>query len=690
MNDDKHYEKLEDQFKSRRINLQDLIDSIDETEDIAHLYPALDSLKSISERYTNFIHVAEGGEKVIESTFDSLAQRKVAFASPKNKSPASQERFLREARLMAYLEHPNIMPVYDIGLKEEIPYFTMELIHGENLAEKRAKGKLTKDDLNEFLVVFQRVCDAVAFAHSKGVAHLDIKPQNIQMGPFGEVLLCDWGLAKSVSDTDDLEIPENLDVSMTADLTVRGVLRGTPGYMSPSLSKGNSGTLEDDVYALGATLYFILSGQCPHYSSDVKEMISNTVINDPQAPSKLFPDFEIPPALEAVALKALSKENGYKTVQELRKEIVNHLRGYATQAEEAGFLTLLKLLYIRHKTLSNTVLVAIIILVSVTLFFINSLQGEKEKELQAKLIAEQAKEEALASSNMYKNELRYNHYLMEGIDESLKKIINEVNRKNLPVDIQKILVKVGRGNLNGEAYEAAAQMLETLAENSQGTARDDAMHDLIFTKIFMHDFSSALNLLQKLSKEELMRADIFQFKSICKRFENKARPGGVLSIPDYRNFVLEVRKHERSRVWFFRHSFNYYLRKCNSDEDILGLYEVALDLYEPAREYRVKLSSADGYKTLSFENASGMKYLHMAQLLNALQIHTLDLRGTGLKNLIFTREMSVKKLNIAGTKIKDLRPLSLSEELETVIVKNLEDINWWKELSQQGIQVKLS
>ena len=690
MNEDNHYEDLEDKFKSRKFILQSFLDSIDDEDDSRHLYPALDSLKNNQQRYSNFRPVAEGGEKVIESAFDSVAQREVAFATPKNKKSAYKERFLKEARLMAFLEHPNIMPVYDIGLKDDLPYFTMELIHGENLAKKRARHKLTPLELDELLVAFVRVCDAVAFAHSKGVAHLDIKPQNIQLGPFGEVLLCDWGLSKVLGSSEADDLPEKLDESMTADLTVRGVLRGTPGYMSPSLSQGKPGRLEDDVYALGATLYFILTGQCPHFSKDTKGIISNTVINDPRSPSKLFPEFDISPALEAVSMKALAKERSYETVQELRLEITNHLRGYATKAEEAGFLTILKLLYKRQKTLCNTVLVSLIMLILITVFFINSLQEEKEKELQARLMAEQAKEEAMSSLNMYKSELRYNRYLMEGIDESLKKIISEVNKKNIPVDIQKILVKVGRGNLNGEAYEAAAQMLETLADNSTGLTKDDAIHDLIFTKIFMHDFKGALRLLNKLSEEELERAEIFQFIPICERYMNKPQPGGVLGIDDFRNLIKEVKKHDRSRIWFFRHAYNCYLRKCNTDKEVLDLYALILDMKEANRKYGVQIKYIDGLKTLYFTDAAEMKSVYMPQILDGLQIHTLDLRGTGVTTLVFTKNISVKEIIIAGTKIENLRPLSFGDGIESIVISEQQKAKWGLQLEKKGLRIKLA
>ena len=689
MADNEHYAKLEDEYKSRRITLQSIIESCDEEEDSANLYPALNSLKSVKNRYSKHRLVAEGGEKRIEAAFDSIAQREVAFARPKDNKPAVFERFLREARLMAFLEHPNIMPVYDIGLVDEVPYFTMELIHGDNLAKNRGKESLARKELDELLVVLIRVCDAMAFAHNKGIVHLDIKPQNIQIGPFGEVLLCDWGLSKVSGKADDFELPEELDNSLTADLTVRGVLRGTPGYMSPSLAEGKQGEFQDDIYALGATLYYILCAQSPHFSKDVKETISKTVLHEVDPPSSLFPHFGIPQALEAVALKALDKERPYKSVVEFRNELTSYLRGYVTKAEDASLFTIFSLLYKRQKVLCNTIMAALVAIIILTVFFISSLQSEKVKEIAARLEAEEAKTEAESSLSKYKNELRYNRYLMDGIDRSLKKIISEVEEKNLPVDIEKILVKVGRGNLNREAYEAAAQMLETLTENSTGRVKDDAIHDLIFTKIFMHDFEGALTLLENLSEDESARAEIGQFKEICAQFKDLEKVNDVLPIKDFRKLVAIVQKHERTREWFFGHAFNYYLRKCYTDAEILDLYDVVLDLKVPQRKYGIQISKNYGKKVLFFTSPFDVKVVYMPQILDGLAIDVLDLRGTSLVSLGFVTKLNIKEVNICETRINDLRPLTNIPGLEKVIVGDLDKVKGLRILKKKGVQIQL-
>ena len=183
MNKDEHYNELENGFQKRDSLLQSLTE--DNTGDDLHLYPAWSSLHKNEARYCKNRFIAAGGEKTIEAVFDHVSQREVALARPKGDTLPEKERFLKEARVTAYLQHPNIMPVYDIGREDSTPYFTMELIRGENLAARRGSKKLSPQELDDLLVVFIRICDALACAHSKNISHLDIKPANIQLGPFG-------------------------------------------------------------------------------------------------------------------------------------------------------------------------------------------------------------------------------------------------------------------------------------------------------------------------------------------------------------------------------------------------------------------------------------------------------------------------------------------------------------------------
>ena len=145
------------------------------------LFPIYYSLKDTESRYTISTVIGIGGEKIVERVYDLQTGRFVARARPVKKSMECCEHFLREARLLTELQHPNIIPVYDLGLVDKEPFFTMEFIQSGNLKEMLLDQKKIK------LEVFLQVCDAIAFAHSKGILNLDIKPENIHAGAFSKV-----------------------------------------------------------------------------------------------------------------------------------------------------------------------------------------------------------------------------------------------------------------------------------------------------------------------------------------------------------------------------------------------------------------------------------------------------------------------------------------------------------------------
>ena len=203
--------------------------------------------------------------------------------------------------------------------------------------------------------IFIKICDAVAYSHSKGILHLDLKPSNIQVGEYGEVLVCDWGLAK-VIDTPEDTIDGELDPCLYNDITLDGVIKGTPGFMAPEqvdISLGDK-TKRTDIYALGGILYTMLTLQPPVKDDNVQTVLDNTVAGTIPSPSSLNIQRNIPLSLEAVAMKALEKEpqDRYRKVNEIRQEIHKWLGGFATSAENAGFFKAALLLFKRHKTVA--------------------------------------------------------------------------------------------------------------------------------------------------------------------------------------------------------------------------------------------------------------------------------------------------------------------------------------------------
>lgn len=315
---------------------------------------------SAVDKYTVGPEVGSGGMKSVRRAHDQNTNRDVAMAvlQDERQQPRFLRRFVREARLTAALEHPNIVPVHEIGVADDgRPYFTMKLLGGESLHSVLQKLDAGEPEyrqrytLSRLLQIFLGAGHAVAFAHSRGVIHLDLKPANIQVGGFGEVLVLDWGLAKVMERPDALTLPEELRVVHT-----EGVVRGTPGFMAPEQTRGEYSKLDErtDVYALGAVLLTVLTGKLP--------------LPD-QAP--VF-DRRSPVALQAVTLKAMAADPAarYQSVRDLLRDVQAFLAGYATTAQQASVLTLLWLLIKRQKVAAGLVLgsMAVILTIGVVAF----------------------------------------------------------------------------------------------------------------------------------------------------------------------------------------------------------------------------------------------------------------------------------------------------------------------------------
>ncbi|MCM8530448.1 MAG: serine/threonine protein kinase, partial [Lentisphaeraceae bacterium] len=239
------------------------------------LHSLSDELESIDKRYLQTKHLASGGMKDIYICKDNVTNRLIAKAVLKgDKSKTAIEDFLREARLTAYLQHPNIMPVYDMGKESDgSPFFTMKLIEGQTLSDFILTSPNTKL-LNDNLRIFLKICEAIAYAHSKSILHLDIKPDNIQVSSFGNVIVSDWGIAKIIkTKVTEAELESYmLNENLGEQGTLNGYIKGTPGYLAPEQVSKDFGKKDErtDVYALGALLYFILTGKSMATGADTE------------------------------------------------------------------------------------------------------------------------------------------------------------------------------------------------------------------------------------------------------------------------------------------------------------------------------------------------------------------------------------------------------------------------------------
>jgi serine/threonine-protein kinase len=295
------------------------------------------------DRYTlSRLHATGGIGRVWLARDDSLG-RDVALKELRPErvgQPGVWARFLKEAQITGQLEHPGIVPIYEVGRRpdDQAPFYTMRFVRGRTLAEaarayhdRRRRGAAGPLDLRELLTAFVGVCNAVAYAHSRGVIHRDLKPSNVVLGDYGEVILLDWGLARLLDQADAAADAPPVDVPRDADGegTLAGQVLGTPAYMAPEQAEGRLDRLgpATDVYGLGAILYEVLTGRPPFHGPETTAVLRQVVHETPPRPREVTP--AAPAALEAVCLKALAKQPAgrYGSAKDLAGEVQHWLAG---------------------------------------------------------------------------------------------------------------------------------------------------------------------------------------------------------------------------------------------------------------------------------------------------------------------------------------------------------------------------
>jgi serine/threonine protein kinase len=271
--------------------------------------PALDRLRAAASeaaaegRYEVRDEIARGGMGIVYAAFDRELEREVALKVVSEGGSAGDERLLREARVLARLEHPGLVPVHDVGtLADGRTFYAMKWVRGSRLDRHFA----SEPSIPVRLRTFERICETVAFAHAHGVLHRDLKPENVMVGPFGEVLVIDWGVARIRGGG-----PEASAMPSAAGGTAHGTVLGTPGYMAPEQARGEVEAVDEraDVYALGAILHHLLTDAPP------------PLTGAPAGPRRLNP--AVPRPLDSICLKALAAAPGqrYASVEALARDV---------------------------------------------------------------------------------------------------------------------------------------------------------------------------------------------------------------------------------------------------------------------------------------------------------------------------------------------------------------------------------
>lgn len=393
------------------------------------------------ERYVMGAEIARGGMGAVVQATDRQIRREVAVKFLLDQSNQEKKiRFIEEAQITGQLEHPNVVPVHELGLDaRQRLFFSMKMVKGRSLAQVLAGqqtvgGKQTREfSLSRLLNVFVGVCHALAYAHARGVIHRDLKPANIMLGDFGEVYVMDWGLAKvlgpagaalrleagaavgppapaatmtitspgGISDTQAFRLPDNGTLvaapekvvtgrEAATDLTQEGAILGTPVYMPPEQALGKIQAIDErsDIYSLGAILYEILTLQPPirrdgTYLQVLGRVAQGEIVPPAQRAPQRARAGQVPAELAAIAMKALAlaQDQRYQTVEFLRRDVELYLDGRSVSAKEDSRAEVLLKFVRRNKAFSAVTAAAVCVVTLVVAWsLIVNLQARRDIE----------------------------------------------------------------------------------------------------------------------------------------------------------------------------------------------------------------------------------------------------------------------------------------------------------------------
>jgi eukaryotic-like serine/threonine-protein kinase len=668
----------------------------------------------------------------------------MARLKPEHLTPVNQERFLREARILANLEHQNIVPLYEINYrdKEEL-FFTMKLLSGETLYTiiKKLRDEdhyYTKNySLKKLLNILISVCDAIEYAHSKGILHLDLKPENIQISEFGEVSVIDWGLAKYLkyekdneSKTDDFasftpitdtnineirepDLPSFMPISDNP--TSVGIISGTPGYMSPEQADKNfkSVNIQSDIYSLGATLYTILYKGAPFQELEIKEIIKKTHEGAcPDFPDR-YKDEAIPSALRAIAIKAMEpdKDKRYQSVKDLKDDIIRYLNDFATQAENINLLKITHLFIKRHyKKIIVILLISTAIAIPV---YLSRLETEKQRllaESQATKLRATASD--VITGTMEKHKQLYETYGYDALLANYERLIN-LGYNYPEFWYEKAKLYAGRLNFT-EAIYCMNQVTKFETTIDQSEEYKKILFNLVNVEkkaksgpLNNEDIMSfSLNMPVSSQAQIMWRLNTDPNRSIEEKFK-------LL----FKNICIYNPNIDPEKIQF-QHSIenNYIKINLSNNPDLkyalplLGFPMDSLDLsYTNAQigelyhHFKTRLTEFNMSGTnISFldhflreGNIEKLvirnSYYNAGSLHRAKKLKYLDLEGTNVFTNSFTSSNTLEYLNIAHTDIKIFGFLSGYKNLKTLVIDDTKVLpeKIIKALKKQGTEIQI-
>lgn len=557
-------------------------------------------------RYGKLEFLNAGSMKKVFQCEDRATGRLVAYATPSSNEDLFIESFLREAKITASLQHPNIIPIYDMGFDGETPFFTMKLINGHSLADFIFSTQL-KISLNELLNIFIKICDAVSYAHSHGIVHLDLKPENIHLSDHGEVLLTDWGLAKIIQwDSPEREKFWDTEAFQNAEemqSTLFGYVKGTPGYLSPEQAKGSSTThsYESDIYSLGAILYTILFKETPIQGLTLKEVLDRTMKGQISKPKT-----DVPSSLSAICLKALklSPDERYHSVKDLLEDLRLFEEGFAPKAEKPSILKQVQLRVKRHT--------AVFISLIFFSFLLTLISASTNLQLnnKNKILAKQKAEISQTSQELQSQKEAAEQLLIDykNAQDKLK-----VYTKISASQYYKEAIESYNSDKYSEAFEACMESLKINPHNPQTNT--------LFAKLALAkmDLKSLSKIIEEHSSKELLK-----YKSLLETYYRTPNIEVDEKVKTNAFFNLYRAVYEHKLIKTSDYMLKHYITQANSTNLELSIV-MRLLMYFNEIDH---ISSAwwKGHDKYYFE-IKNVKKLRNLKALNAIPIKKLVLRN---------------------------------------------------------------
>jgi serine/threonine protein kinase len=430
-----------------------------------------------------------GGLGIVSVAIDKELNREVALKEIRTDCADDRgfrEKFLQEAEVTGRLEHPNIVPVYGLGTYADgRPYYAMRLIQGDNLREhiklfhqevKSGKERFDGPALRKLLRRFLDVCQAIDYAHARGILHRDLKPGNVMLGKYGETLVVDWGLAKAVqpsntqSSRSSQEIPLTETVesplipsSRSTQETVQGSILGTAAYAPPEQLSGKLSDIgvRSDVYGLGAILYELVTGRAPGLGATLEETIQNVVRGRIPPPRSIAS--EVPEPLEAICMKAISLQpsDRYASANELQMEAERWLDDLPVGAYREPFSVQARRWIRSHQTLATTGS-AMVLMATVGLGLFSSFVSQSNTRLASLNSNLDSKNQELTDSNIRERE----------VSAELNKRRGELEQERLALLLRNGYLACENGRLDA-GLSTMVQVLRTavLTKNSEVEGR---------------------------------------------------------------------------------------------------------------------------------------------------------------------------------------------------------------------------